>query len=140
MKDKNIERVAFEIIREYDQVLKDSARRTFVASESELPHSKKVIKNAFRVALLAVDDQEKKEQLKSAYISLANFVSDKEAMEFKKIPPDLFSFLDMAEDEKQEFLRERFKSGFLGDYETAIKITRKIAGEQRRLRKDMDEF
>jgi hypothetical protein len=140
MKDKDIKQAVLTIIEEFGQVLKDSARRTFIVSESELPHSKKVIKNAIRVALLVVDDQDKKEQLKSAYVSLANFVSDKDAKELEKIPPDLFSFLEMAEDKKKEFLRERFKSGLLGDYEQAIKITRKIAGEQKRLRKDMDEF
>ena len=140
MKDKDIEKAVFEIIREFSLVLKDSARRTFIVPESRLPHSKKVIKNAIRIALLAVDDQDKKEQLKSAYISLANFVSDKDAKQLEKMPPALFSFLEMDEDKKKKFLRERFKSGLLGDYEQAIKMTRKIAEEQKRLRRDMDEF
>jgi len=140
MKEKDIERAVFEIIRKYSQVLKNSARGTFIISESELPHSKKVIKNAIRVALLAVDDQDKKEQLKSDYISLANFVPDEEIQKLEMIPTELFSFLQMADDKKREFLRDRFKSGLLGDYERAIKITRKIAEEQKQLRKDLDEY
>lgn len=140
MKDKDIEQAVFEIIREYGQVLKNSARRTFIVPESELSHSKKVIKNAIKVALLAVDNQDKKAQLKSAYISLANFVTNKDAKELERLPPALFSFLEMDEDKKREFLRERFKSGLLGDYEQAIKITRKIAEEQKRLRSEIKEF
>jgi len=140
VENKEIEQAVFEIIREYGHVLKDSAKRTFIIPESRLPHSKKVIKNAVRVALLTVDDQDMKEQLKSAYISLANFVSDEVAKELEEIPPDLFSFLEMDEEKKKNFLRERFKSGLLGDYEKAIKITRKIAEEQKRLREEMDEF
>jgi len=140
VENKEIEQALFEIIREYGHVLKDSAKRTFIIPESRLPHSKKVIKNAVRVALLTVDDQDMKEQLKSAYISLANFVSDEVAKELEEIPPDLFSFLEMDEEKKKSFLRERFKSGLLGDYEKAIKITRKIAEEQKRLREEMDEF
>ena len=140
MEDKEIIQAVSAIIEEYSQILKDSARRTFIIPESRLPHSKKVIKNAIRVALSTVDDQDKKDQLKSAYVSLANFVSDKDAKELEKIPSDLFSFLEMAEDKKKEFLRERIKSGLLGDYEQAIKITRKIAGEQKKLRRELDEF
>ena len=58
----------------------------------------------------------------------------------ERLPPALFSFLEMDEDKKREFLRERFKSGLLGDYEQAIKITRKIAEEQKRLRSEIKEF
>jgi len=140
MKNKDIEQAVFEIIREYGDVLKNSARRTFIVPESRLPHNKKVIKNAIRIALSRVDDQDKKDQLKSAYISLANFVSDEQAKRLEKLPPTLFSFLEMDEDKKKKFLRERFKSGLLGDYEQAIKMTRKIAEEQKRLRRDMDKF
>lgn len=140
MKNKDIEQAVFEIIREYGHVLKSSERRTFIIPESRLPHSKKVIGNAIRVALLMVEDKDMKVQLKSAYLSLANFVPDKEAKELEEIPPQLFSFLEMDEDKKKKFLRERIKSGLLGDYEKAIKITRKIAGEQKRLREEMDEF
>jgi len=46
----------------------------------------------------------------------------------------------MDEDKKREFLRERFKSGLLGDYEQAMKITRKIAERQKKLREEMDEY
>jgi hypothetical protein len=46
----------------------------------------------------------------------------------------------MDEQEKKVFLRERFESGLLGDYELAIQISRKIATEQRRLKKEIDEF
>jgi hypothetical protein len=140
MKDKDIERAVFDIIGDYDRVLKSAARRSFIVPESRLPHSKKKIKNAIRVALLAADDQDKKDQLKSAYISLANFVTDEQARELEKIPPGLFSFLEMAEDKKKEFLRERFKSGLLGDYEQAMKITRKVAEGQKKLRKEIEKF
>lgn len=140
MKDKNIEQAIFEIIREYGNVLKSSARRTFIIPESILPHSKKVIGNAIRVALLMVDDKDMKAQLKSAYISLANFVPDKEARELEEIPQDLFSFLEMDKDKKREFLHNRFKSGLLGDYEQVIKITKRIAEEQKRLKEEMDKF
>jgi hypothetical protein len=89
---------------------------------------------------LAADDQDKKDQLKSAYISLANFVTDEQARELEKIPPGLFSFLEMDEDKKKKFLRERFKSGLLGDYEQAMKITRKVAEGQKKLRKEIEKF
>ena len=140
IKDKDIAQTVFAIIEEYSQVLKDSARRTFIVPESGLPHRKRVIKNAIKIALLKIDDQDKKNQLKSAYLSLANFVSDEDAKELENIPPDLFSFLEMDEDKKKEFLRERFKSGLLGDYEHAIKITRKIAEEQKQLRRELKGF
>lgn len=140
MKDKEIEQAVFEIIREYGNVLKSSARRTFIIPESRLPHSKKVIGNAIRVALLMVEDEDMKTQLKSAYISLANFVSVKEAKELEEIPQELFSFLEMDKDKKKEFLHDRFKSGLLGDYEQVIKITERIAKEQKRLREEMNEF
>ena len=140
MKDKEIEQAVFEIIREYGNVLKSSARRTFIIPESRLPHSKKVIGNAIRVALLMVEDEDMKTQLKSAYISLANFVSVKEAKELEEIPQELFSFLEMDKDKKKEFLHDRFKSGLLGDYEQVIKITKRIAKEQKRLREEMNEF
>lgn len=129
-----------EIIREYGHVLKNSTRRSFIIPESKLPYSKKVIKNAIKIALSTADDQDKKELLKSAYVSLANFISDEDARELEKIPSDLFSFLEMDEDKKRKFLRERFKSGLLGDYEQAIKITRKIAEGQIQLRKELEEL
>jgi hypothetical protein len=140
MKDKDFEQVVLAIIAEYDHVLKNTGRHSLIVPESRLPHSKKVIKRAIRVALSTIDDGDKKEQLKSAYVSLANFVSDEEAKDLEKIPPGLFSFLEMDEDKKKEFLRERFKSGLLGDYEHAMKITRKVAGEQKRLRRDIEKF
>jgi hypothetical protein len=140
MKDKDIEHAVFQIVQDYVKVLKSSARRTFTIPESELPHNKKTIKNAIRVALSSLDNEDEMEQLKSAYISLANFVSVTEAEELEAIPLELFSFLEMSEDRKREFLRDRFKSGLLGDYERALKITRKIAEEQKQLRKDIEEF
>jgi len=140
MEDKDIGQNALAIIGAYDRVLKNEARRSFIVPESRLPHSKIKIKDAIRAALLAVDDQDRKEKLKSAYVSLANFVSDEEARELEKLPPGLFSFLEMDEDEKKKFLRERFKSGLLGDYEHAMRITRKVAERQKRLRKEMDKF
>lgn len=140
MKGKDIEQAVLAIISDYGRVLKRSARRTFIIPESELPHSKKAIKNAIRIALSAEKDEDKREQLKSAYVSLANFVSEKDAEELDVIPNELFSFLKMSEVKKKEFLRDRFKSGLLGDYERALKITRKIAGEQKQLRKDLDDF
>ena len=140
MKDSEIDRAVNQIIKEYIQVLKSSARRTFVIPESELPHSKKAIKNAIKVALSSLDNPDEMEQLKSAYISLANFVSLEEAEELEAIPKELFSFLEMDENSKREFLRDRFKSGLLGDYERALRITRKIAEEQKQLRNDIEQF
>jgi len=140
MKDKDAAKAAFEIIGEYDRILKTAARRSFIVPESRLPHSKEVIKNAIRVALLGVDDEDKKDQLKSAYISLANFVSDDEAKGLENIPPGLFSFLEMEEDKKKEFLHNRFKSGLLGDYELAMKITRKVTKGQIKLRKEIEKY
>jgi hypothetical protein len=140
MKDKDIERNAFAIIEAYDLFLKSTARRSFIAPESRLPHSKKVIKSAIRAVLSSVEDGDKKEHLKSAYVSLANFVSEEEAKELEKVPPGLFSFLEMDEDKKKKFLRERFKSGLLGDYEHAMRITRKVASEQKRLWRDIEKF
>jgi hypothetical protein len=39
MKDKDIERAVFDIIGEYDCVLKSAARRSFIVPESRLPPS-----------------------------------------------------------------------------------------------------
>ncbi len=140
MKKKDVEQAVFEIIGEYGKVLKETATRSFGVPESVLPRSKKVIKNAIRVALLMTDDNEVREHLKYGYISLANFVSDDEAKRTEEIAQDFFSFLDMEEDRKKEFLQARFKSGLLGDYELAMKITTKIAEEQKRLRGELEQF
>ncbi|GAG13326.1 MAG: hypothetical protein GQ545_03940 [Candidatus Aminicenantes bacterium] len=140
MKRKEVEHAVFDIIEEYGNVLKGTAKRSFGVPESVLPHSKKVIKNAIRVALLMTDDNEVREHLKYGYISLANFVSDDEAKRTEEIAQDFFSFLDMEEDRKKEFLHARFKSGFLGDYELAMTITTKIAEEQKRLRGELEQF
>jgi hypothetical protein len=140
MKKKDVENAVFDIVGEYGKVLKQTAKRTFGIPESMLPYSKKVIKNALRVALLMTDDNDVRENLKFGYLSLANFVSDDEAKRTEEIAQDFFSFLDMEEDRKKEFLHARFKSGLLGDYELAMKITTKIAEEQKRLREELDKF
>jgi hypothetical protein len=140
MKKKDVEVAVFEIIGKYGKVLKKTAKRTFGVPESMLPYSKKVIKNAIRVALLMTDDNDVREHLKYGYLSLANFVSDDEAKKTEEIAQDFFSFLDMEEDRKKEFLQARFKSGLLGDYELAMKITTMIAEEQKRLRAELDKF
>lgn len=140
MKNKDIEKAVYDIIGEYSKVLKGTAKRTFGVPESILPFSKKVIKNAIRVALLMSEDKDIREHLKSVYIALANFISDEDARRTEEIAQDFFSFLEMEEDRKKEFLQARFKSGLLGDYELAMKITTKIAEEQKRLRVEIDEF
>jgi hypothetical protein len=140
MDKKKAKQEAFRIIDEYRIVLDDSARRTFVIPESRLPYSKQVIKNAIKVALLNVDDEDKKESLKSSYISLGNFVSDDEAKRAEEISMGLFPFINMDGEDKKVFLRERFESGLLGDYELAIQISKNIADEQRRLKKEIDDF
>jgi len=140
MKKKDVEQAVFDIIGEYIKVLESSAKRALIVPESILPYSKKVIKNAIRVALLMVDDEDIKEHLKSGYISLGNFVPDEEAKKAEQVSQDLFPFLEMDEDRKRSFLKERFKSGLLGDYELAIQITRKIAEEQKQLREEIEEF
>jgi len=140
MNRKKVEQEAFRIIDEFGRVLNNSAKRTFVIPESRLPHSKKVIKNAIRVALLMVDDKEAKEHLKSRYISLGNFVSDEDAEKAREISIGMFPFLEMGEENKKKFLRDRFESGLLGDYELAIRISKKIAREQKRLKKEIEDF
>lgn len=140
MKRDDVKQAVFAVVREYGDVLTSSAKNTFLISESSLPYSKKVIKNAIRVALLMTDDEDMREQLIFGYISLANFVPDEEAKKTKDISKELFAFLKMDEDRKKEFLRERIKSGLLGDYERATKITTKVAEEQKRLREEVDEF
>ena len=140
MKKDDVKEAVFAVVREYGDVLRSSAKNTFLISDSSLPYSKKVIKNAIRLALLMTDDEVVIEQLKAGYISLANFVSDEEAKRTKDISKELFTFLEMDKDRKKEFLRDRIKSGLLGDYERATKITTKIAEEQRRLKEEIDEF
>jgi len=140
MKDKDIGQNTQAIIGSYDRVLKNEARRSFIVPESRLPHSKRKIKKAIHAALSTLEDGDKKERLKSAYVSLANFVTEEEARELEKLPPGLFSFLELDEDEKKKFLRERFKSGLLGDYEHAMRITRKVAERQKLLRKELDKY
>ena len=92
------------------------------------------------VALLTVDDEDAKDHLKSDYISLGNFVPAQDAEMAEEISMDLFPFISMHEEDKKEFLRQRFESGFLGDYELAIQISQRIADEQKRLKKEIDEF
>jgi len=140
MKRKEVDHAVFDIIEEYGKVLKRTSKRTFGVPESVLPYSKKVIKNAIRVALLMTDDKDVRENLKYGYLSLANFVSDDEAKRTEEIAQDFFSFLDMEENRKKEFLHARFKSGLLGDYELAMKITTRIAEEQMRLREELKQF
>ncbi len=140
MKRNDVKQAVFGIVQEYGEVLKTSAKHTFLISESRLPYSKTVIKNAIRVALLMTDNENTREQLMSGYISLANFVSDEEVKRTKDISPDLFTFLEMDEDKKRQFLRDRIKSGLLGDYERATKITTKIAEEQKQLKEEIDKF
>jgi len=141
MKRKEVEHAVFDIIEEYGKVLKRTANRTFGVPESVLlPYSKKVIKNAIRVALLMTEENDVREHLKYGYLSLANFVSDDEAKRTEEIAQDFFSFLDMEENRKKKFLHARFKSGLLGDYELAMKITTKIAEEQMRLREELEQF
>ena len=140
MKKKEVERAVFGIIEEYGKVLKGTAKRTFGVPESMLPYSKKVIKNAIKVALLMTDDTDVRENLEYGYIALANFIPDDEAKRTEEIAEDFFSFLEMEEDRKKEFLQARFKSGLLGDYEQAMKITTRIAEEQKRLKEELDKF
>jgi hypothetical protein len=71
---------------------------------------------------------------------LANFIPDKEVEEIEEVSQSLFPFLEMDEDKKRDFLKERFKTGLIGDYEQALKITTKIAEEQKRLREEINEF
>jgi hypothetical protein len=89
---------------------------------------------------LNVDDKDTKEYMKSRYISLGNFISDEDAKNTAEISKGLFPFLEMDEENKREFLRERFESGLLGDYEMAMQISRKIADGQKRLKKEIDLF
>lgn len=140
MDRKKIEQEAFRIIEEFGKVLDNSQKRTFVIPESRLPFSKRVIKNAIRVALLTVEDEDARERLKSRYISLGNFVSDEEAKKAEEITKGLFPFLEMEEENKEKFLRDRFESGLLGDYELAMRISKMIAEEQKRLKNEIDEF
>ncbi len=140
MDRKKIEQKAFRIIEEFGKVLDNSQKRTFVIPESRLPFSKRVIKNAIRVALLTVEDEDARERLKSRYISLGNFVSDEEAKKAEEITKGLFPFLEMEEENKEKFLRDRFESGLLGDYELAMRISKMIAEEQKRLKNEIDEF
>jgi len=140
MKRKEVEKAVFKVIREYREVLDHTAKRSFGVPESLLPYSKKTIKNAIKLALVMVDDEAQKEQLKISYISLANFIPEMEAKKTAEIPSDLFPFLEMEEERKKKFLKERFKSGLLGDYELANKITIKIGEEQKRLSEEIDEF
>jgi len=140
MKRKDVEQAIFKVIKEYREVLDNTAKRSFGVPESMLPHSKKAIKNAIKIALVMVDDEAQTEQLKISYISLANFIPDMEAKKTAEIPSDLFPFLKMDENRKKKFLKERFKSGLLGDYEQALEITTKIGEEQKRLSEEIEEF
>ena len=137
---KDIKQEVIEIIREYRRVLKNTAKRTYGVPESTLPHGKEVIKGAIKASLLMTEDKDEIENLKVGYTSLANFIPDTEVNKTQEISQDHFSFLEMDEDRKREFLKERFKSGLIGDYEQAIKITAKIAQEQKHLREEIDRF
>ena len=137
---KDIKQEVIEIIREYRRVLKNTAKRTYGVPESTLPHSKEVIKGAIEASILMTEDKDEIENLKTDYTSLANFIPDTEVNKTQEISQDHFSFLEMDEDRKREFLKERFKSGLIGDYEQAIKITAKIAQEQKHLREEIDRF
>lgn len=140
MKRQDIEGAQTKILKEYGKVLEATSRRTYGVPESRLPYSKEEIKETIKAALLNTDDEDQIEHLKASYLSLANFIPDDEANRAEEIPPDLFSFLEMEETRKKEFLRARFKTGLLGDYEIAVKITSKIAEEQKDLRREIEEF
>ena len=140
MKSKEVEQKVFKVITEYLKVLDNTAKRSFGIPESSLPYSKKAIKNAIKLALVMTEDEAQKEQLKISYISQANFIPDVEAKKTAEIPSSLFPFLEMEEERKKKFLKERFKSGLLGDYEQANKIMTKIGEEQKRLSEEIDEF
>lgn len=140
MKNKDIAQEVFEIIKEYKRILKNSAKRTYGVPETMLSHGKQVVKSAIRASLLLTDDKDEIESLKNGYIALANFIPDTEANKTQEISQDHFSFLEMDEDKKMEFLKDRFKSGLIGDYEQAIKITTRIAQEQKHLREEIEGF
>jgi hypothetical protein len=140
MKSKDVKQKVLKVIREYNNVLENTAKQSFGIPESSLPYSKKAIKNAIKLALVMIQDEAQKEQLKISYISLANFITDVEAKKTAEIPTGLFPFLEMDEQRKKKFLKERYKSGLLGDYEQANKITKKIGEEQKRLSEEIEEF
>lgn len=140
MTRKDIKQEVIEIVQEYKRILKNTAKRAYGVPESMLPRSMEVIKSAIKAALLLAEDKDQADVLKTGYISLANFILDSEAEKTEDISQDHFSFLEMDEDRKREFLKERFKSGLIGDYELAIKITNKIAQEQKKLREEIDRF
>jgi len=95
------------------------------------------VKDEFEVVLASAGD--KKIQVLKVLREVTG-LGLKEAKELEEIPQELFSFLEMDKDKKKEFLHDRFKSGLLGDYEQVIKITKRIAKEQKRLREEMNEF
>jgi len=140
MKNSEIEAAVFTIIQSYGKVLEKTAKRPYGTAESMLPYSKKVIKNAIKVALSLEEKEDIRRQLKSGYIALANFIPDQEAENAEEVSREIFSFLEMEEDRKKDFLQARFKSGLLGDYEIAVKITSKIAVEQKRLQEEIEVF
>lgn len=140
MKHKESEETLLKILKAYGKVLEATSRRTYGVPQSRLPCSKDEIKDTIKAALLETDDEDQIEHLKASYLSLANFIPDEEANRAEEIPQDLFSFLNMEETRKKEFLRARFKTGLLGDYEIAVKITSMIAEEQKNLRDEIEEF
>ncbi|GEM_PF-2828769 len=140
MKKSEIEQAVFAIVRRYGEILEKNAKRPYGMAESMLPYGKKVIENAIKIALVLEKDEDTRRQLKSGYIALANFIPDPEAESAEEISGEIFSFLEMEEDKKRDFLQARFKSGLLGDYETAVKITSRIAAEQKRLQKELEAF
>jgi hypothetical protein len=91
MKSKEVEQKVFKVIREYKNVLDNTAKRSFGIPESLLPYRKKIIKNAIKLALVMAKDEAQREQLKISYISLANFI------------PAFFLFLRWMKRERKNF-------------------------------------
>lgn len=140
MKKSEIEQAVYSIIQKYGKILKNTSKRSYGLPESLLPYDKTIIKNAIKVALTWEDNEDMRGQLKSGYIALANFIPDREAESAEDVSQDLFSFLELGENEKKDFLQARFKSGLLGDYEIAVQLTSRIAAEQKLLREEIEGF
>jgi hypothetical protein len=70
-----------KIVNEYGAVLEDEKDSGVLCRESKLPYSIAEIKSAIFEALKAVDpsDSKSRNALETGYISLASFVSDKDA-------------------------------------------------------------
>ena len=121
-------RTAEKIINDFGKVLEETSHMTYGASESLLPYKKELIKQALILSLhrLPPDDEQTRNSWEIGYISLANFIPDRDAEITAKF---------QAAIESGNINNPNWKYG-----DAAMKITNKITDETNALLKEVKSY